>query len=158
MYQGKSLIRTWRRIRRLLQARARSFALQEEEIEIQPRPFMRSYWLNETAESHQQPLVEEQPIKRDSSNLQATISQAQLNEVIKPMPPIPSSKEENLKLMPVCNQGEFFVEPKKVEQSIALEEVSPTDEIFEEKNQSLEECNRVVHDKLLEILPPMKDN
>ena len=74
------------------------------------------------------------------------------------MPPISSPKEEQPKLMPVCNQGGFFVEPKDIKQGIALEEVSPTVKMFKEIDQSLEECNRVAHDKLLEMLPPMKDN
>jgi len=39
------------------------------------------------------------------------------------MPPILSSKEEKLQLMHAYTQGEFFVEPKEVEQDIALEEV-----------------------------------
>ena len=60
--------------------------------------------------------------------------------------------------MPICNQGEFLMEPKDIKQRIALEEVSPTSEISEEKDQSLKWCNRIAHDKLLEMLPPMKDN
>jgi len=77
---------------------------------------------------------------------------------MKPMPLIPSPKEEKSNFMSICNQGEFFIEPKDIKQGIALKEVSLTAEIFEEKDQSLEECNRVVHDKLLKILPPMRDN
>jgi len=46
MYQGKPLIRTWRCMKRLLQARF--LALEEEEMKIRPRPFMRSYRSNET--------------------------------------------------------------------------------------------------------------
>ena len=46
------------------------------------------------------------------------------------MPPIPSPKEEKQTFMRIGNQGEFFMEPKKIEQSIA-EEVSPTTEILE---------------------------
>ena len=60
--------------------------------------------------------------------------------------------------MPVCNQGEFFMEPKEVEHNIILEEVSTTDEIPEEVDTSREEWKGVGHDKVLEILPPMKDN
>jgi len=37
--------------------------------------------------------------------------------------------------MPICNQDEFFVEPKNIKQGIALEEISPTAEMFEEKDQ-----------------------
>jgi len=44
-------------------------------MENRPRPFMRFYRPNETAKSHQQPPVKEQSIKRNSSNLQAVISQ-----------------------------------------------------------------------------------
>ena len=47
---------------------------------------------------------------------------------------------------------------KGIEQSFALEEISPIAKIFEETDQSLEGYNGVAHDKLLEILPPMKDN
>jgi len=72
MYQCKSLIRTWRRVERLLQAR--SLTLEEEEMENQS--YMRFYRSNKTAQLHQQPPVEEPLTKGDSSNLQATISQA----------------------------------------------------------------------------------
>jgi len=83
------------------------------------------YRLNETAKPHQQPPVEEQLTKRDSSNFQAATSQAQsLDEVMKPVPPIPSLKKEKPQLVPACNQGKFFVELKKIKQSVALEEVS----------------------------------
>jgi len=86
--------KTWRRMRRLLQAR--NLALEEEEMENRSRPFMRSHQSNKTTEQHQQPLVEEQSIKRDSLNLQATISQAQsLDEVIKLIPSIPNSKKSS---------------------------------------------------------------
>ena len=67
--------------------------LEEEEKENRPRPFMRSHQSNKIAEQYRQPLVEEQSIKRDSSNLPAAIGQAQsLDEVMKLMPPIPSPK------------------------------------------------------------------
>jgi len=49
------------------------------------------------------------------------------------------------------------VESSEIEQSLSLEEVSPTAEISEEIDQSLEECNGVVHDKLLKILPLMRN-
>ena len=45
--------------------------------------------------------------------------------------------------MPKCNQDEFFMEPKKVEQGIALEKVSITAKIFEEVDKSQEECKGV---------------
>ena len=45
------------------------------------------------------------------------------------MPPIQESTEERLNLIFMCNQDEFFVEPKEVEQDIILE-VSTTVEIF----------------------------
>ena len=34
--------------------------------------------------------------------------------------------------MPICDQDEFFLETKEIKQDFALEEVSPTAEIFEE--------------------------
>jgi len=45
MYQDKSPIRTWSRMKRILQVY--NFALEEEELENRPRPFMRFYQLNE---------------------------------------------------------------------------------------------------------------
>jgi len=55
---------------------------------------------------------------------------------MKLMPPIPSPKEEQPKLMLVCNQNEFFMEPKKIKQSLTLEEVSTIAEIPEEVEKS----------------------
>ena len=52
-YQDKPPIRTWRQLKRLLQAR--SLALEEEEMEHRPLQYMRFYRSNETAEPHQQP-------------------------------------------------------------------------------------------------------
>jgi len=49
------------------------------------------------------------------------------------------------------------VESKEIKQSLPLEEVSPTIEIPEKTDQSLEESKRVMHNKFLETLPPMKD-
>jgi len=60
-YQGKPPIRTWRQMKRLLQAR--SFALEKEEMKNRPRPFMRFYQPNETSKPHHQPPVEEQSTK-----------------------------------------------------------------------------------------------
>jgi len=74
------------------------------------------------------------------------------------MPPIPSSKEEKSQLMPIDNQSEFFMEPKEVAEGIILEEVSITVEISEKVDKSLEECNGVVQDWLLKIIPPIKDH
>jgi len=63
-------------------------------MENRLRPFMKFYQSNKTAEQPQQPQVEEQTTK-SSSNFQGAINQAQsLKEVMKPIPPIPSSKEE----------------------------------------------------------------
>ena len=76
---------------------------------------------------------------------------------MKPIPTILSPKEEKPNFMPICNESEFFMELKDIKQNIALEEVSPTAEIFLEIDQSLEEFKGVLHDKLLKILPPMKD-
>jgi len=47
------------------------------------------------------------------------------------MPPISSLKEEKSNFMPICNHGEFFMEPKDIKQGITLEEVSPSTEISE---------------------------
>jgi len=77
---------------------------------------------------------------------------------MKPMSLIHSPKEERPKLMPICNQGEFFMEPKEIKQSLVLEEVFPTAEVFEELDKSLKKYKRVGHDKLFEILPLLKDN
>jgi len=76
---------------------------------------------------------------------------------MKPIPPIPNSKEEKLQLLPIRNQGEFFVEPKEIKQGVVLEEVSTTAEIFEEVDESQEECKGVGINKF-EVLPSMKDN
>jgi len=108
MYQGKPPIRTWRQMKRLLQAY--NFALEEEEIENRPGPFMRYYSSNEIAEPDQQPSIKEQSTKGDSSltDILATNTQCK--------PPIQeSTEEEKTNFMPMCNQHEFFVEPKKVE-------------------------------------------
>jgi len=52
------------------------------------------------------------------SKPQAAVSQAKplddINLVMMPMPPIPSPKEEQPKLMSICNHGEFFVKSKKI--------------------------------------------
>jgi len=53
--------------------------------------------------------------------------------------------------MPVCNQGELFVEPKEVEQVIALKEVSPNTEIPKEVDKSLDEYKEVGYDELFEV-------
>ena len=57
--------------------------------------------------------------------------------------------------MPICNQGEFFVEPKERKQGIALERVSPTAEILEKIEPSLEEFKEV-HHELMKRLPSMR--
>jgi len=75
---------------------------------------------------------------------------------MKPMLPIPSSKEEKSQLVPVCNQGEFIVEPKEIKQGVALEEVSTIAEIPKEVDK-LHECKGVGTNKL-EVLPSMEDN
>ena len=74
-------------------------------------------------------------------------------------PPIPTPpQQEKRKFISMCTQGEFFVEPKEVEQNITLKGVSPTVEVPEEVDKSLEEYKGVEHDELLEVLPSMKDN
>ena len=49
---------------------------------------------------------------------QAAVSQAKsldnINLVMKSMPPIPSPKAEKSKLMSICNQSEFFMEPEEI--------------------------------------------
>jgi len=92
--------------KRLLQAR--SLALEEKDMEIQPRPFIRSYRSNETTESHQQPSIEKKSIKEDASLIDIPAIDHQ------PMPPISSPKEEKPKFMHICNQDEFFMEPKEI--------------------------------------------
>ena len=76
---------------------------------------------------------------------------------MKPMPTISNLKVEKPNFMPICNQGEFFVEPKNIKQGIALEEVPSTVEIPEEIDLSLEGSKGIVHDKRLETLAPMED-
>ena len=94
-----------------------SLALGEEEMENRPRLFMRSYRSNEIAKPHQQPSIEEKSTKGDASLIDLSATDNQF------MPPIPSSKKEKSQLVPICNQGEFFIELKEVKQGIALEEV-----------------------------------
>ena len=76
---------------------------------------------------------------------------------MKPIPPIPNSKEEKLQLLPIRNQGEFFVEPKEIKQGVTVEEVLTTNEIPEEVDKSQEERKGVGINKL-EVLPFMEDN
>jgi len=64
------------------------------------------------------------------------------------MPPIPSLKEEKLTFMSICNQGEFFVEPKELKQGVALEEVFTTAEIPKEVDKLQEECKGFEINKL----------
>ena len=59
--------------------------------------------------------------------------------------------------MLVCNQVEFFIEPKEVEQGITLEEVSPTIKIPKKVDKSLDEGKEVKHDKLFEVSPFEED-
>ena len=93
-------------MKRLLQAR--SLALEEEEMKIRPRPFIRSYRSNKTKELQQQLPIEDPSTQEDSLliDLPATNNQ--------PMPLVPSPKEEKSNFMPICNQNEFFVEPKEI--------------------------------------------
>ena len=93
-------------MKRLL--KARNLALEEKEMEIRSRLFMRLYRSNKTTKLHKQPPIEESLTQKDSSliNLPATNNQ--------PMPPIPSPKEEKLNFMPIYNQGESFMEPKEI--------------------------------------------
>ena len=68
-----------------------------------------------------------------------------------------SIEEEKPNLISICNQGEFFVEPKEIKKGIALEEVSPITEIPKEVNKSLDECKEVGHDELFEVSPTVED-
>ena len=73
---------------------------------------------------------------------------------MRPILPAPKSKkEEEPQLTSVCNQGEFFVEPKEVKQDIILKEISPNAEVLKEVDKLLEEFKEIVHDKFANILP-----
>jgi len=81
---------------------------------------------------------------------------------MKPIPPIQEpTEEEKAKFISICNQGEFIMESEETKQNLTLvdkEEVSPTAEVLDEIGQSLEAYKGVVYDKILEILPSMKDH
>jgi len=98
------------------------------------------------------PTLKEQSIKGDSSSTDMPTTNNQF--IIPIQEPI---EEEKLTLMPVCNQGDFLVESTEIKRRIVLEEVSTTGKIPEEIDKSLDECNEVGHDKLLEVLPPVED-
>ena len=72
-----------------------------------------------------------------------------------PIRPILSPKEEKPKF--ICNRGEFFLEWKKIKQSLALEEVSSATEIHEKVEPSLTESKGIMYNKLLETLLSMRD-
>jgi len=57
--------------------------------------------------------------------------------------------------VPLCNQDEFFMEPKEIKKDIALEKVFTIAEISEEVNK-LQECKGFGINKL-EVLPSMED-
>ena len=48
------------------------------------------------------------------------------------------------------------MESEEIEKTLVLEKISPTAEISEEMDQSMEEYKGVIHDKLVNILPPMR--
>jgi len=80
---------------------------------------------------------------------------------MKPIPLVPRpAKEEKPKFISIYNRGEFLVESKETKQIFALvvkEKVGPCIEVFEKMKLMLEEFKRVVHDELLEGLPPIRD-
>jgi len=49
------------------------------------------------------------------------------------------------------------VEPKELKQGIILEKISPIAEVLKEVDKSLEELKEIIHDKFVDILPPIKD-
>jgi len=59
--------------------------------------------------------------------------------------------------VPVCNQGEFFVEPKEIKHVIALGEVPTTAKISKEVDKLQDKCRGVGINKF-EVLPSMEDN
>ena len=48
-------------------------------------------------------------------------------------------------------------EPKVVKQGIVLVKISLTTEVLKEVDKSLEEFKEVVHNKFMNILPPIRD-
>ena len=79
---------------------------------------------------------------------------------MKPIPPIPTLKEEKPTFIFTCGRGEFLVESKETKQRFALivkKEITPSIEVPEKMKTILEEVKEVVHDKLAERLPPMRD-
>ena len=93
-------------MKRLLQAC--SLTLEEKEMEIRPRPFMRMYQSNETTELQQQPPIKESSNQKNSSLIDLPAINNQH------MSPIPSLKEEKPNFMLICNQGEFFGKLKEI--------------------------------------------
>ena len=79
---------------------------------------------------------------------------------MKLIPPIPkSTEEEKPKFIFICNQDEFLVESKEIKKSPALvvKEVSPTAEIFEKIEPSLEESKELCTTNFRKNYPPMRD-
>ena len=75
-----------------------------------------------------------------------------------PPPPKPTEGEEP-RFISICNRGEFLVESKETKQLFALvikEEVGQAIDV-PEKKLMLEEFQRIVHDELLDELPPTRD-
>jgi len=70
------------------------------------------------------------------------------------MPPVLSPKEEKSQLVPICNQGEFFMKTKRNKATSCF-----IRSFFNRRNfrGDREESKGVVHDKLLETSPPMED-
>ena len=80
---------------------------------------------------------------------------------MKPIPPAPkATKEEKQKFISICNRGEFLVEFKATKQRFTLivkDGVEPSVEVSEKMKPILEEFQRIVHDELLDELPPLRD-
>jgi len=67
------------------------------------------------------------------------------------------SKKRDTKIHSYMQSRRVHYGIKENNANLALEKVFPTVEIHEKVESSLEESKWVVHDKLLEILPPMRD-
>jgi len=76
------------------------------------------------------------------------------NLVMKLIPPISNPREEKPKF--ICNRCEFSVELKETRPSLAfiIKEVFPSVEV---PKKMLKEFKEVVHDNLVERLPPLRD-
>ena len=109
---------------------------------------MRSCLSNETADLRQQPLIEEQSIKRDPSSTDMPATNNQISGqgiqtdvifiqkpqaavskvkplydnslIMKHIPLVPSPKEKKLKFISTCDRDEFLVESKETKKRFSL--------------------------------------